>query len=125
METLDQFKLPNGFQPQQPPNTKNRTPRQTGPFVKGPIPLAWLNEVLRMGGRTPLALALALFYQQGLEKSGPIRITSKLRNRFYLESRAVGRTLPKFEEAGLVRVERPPGRCVVVQLILNQPEKEQ
>ena len=111
------FKLPVGYQVKHPTKSVPKRRRQTGPFIRGPIPLAWLDPVLAMPGRTPLAVALALCYQFGLERSTRVRLTRKLRDRFSIESRSAGRALSLMESAGLVTVTRKPGRCLVVEIL--------
>ncbi|MEO2036093.1 MAG: hypothetical protein ABGZ35_28810 [Planctomycetaceae bacterium] len=85
-------------------------------FVRGPIPLAWLTPVLSMRGRSPLALALALRFQCGLEGSKTVRLTHKLCQRFQMSARSVQRALDVLEEVGLIQVARKPGRCHVVTI---------
>jgi hypothetical protein len=118
-DALEQFRLPVEHKPahsKKPPKCR----RQSGWFVRGPIPLAWLDPVLSMHSRTPLALAVALWFQSGLERSNTVRLTHKLRQRFRLPARSIPRALKDMETAGLVRVVRQPGRCHMVE-ILEQP----
>ncbi len=97
--------------------TVNKRSRQSGLFLRGPIPLAWLHPVLAIRGRTPLALALALRFQSGLEKSATVRLTGKLRKRFHISRRSTSRALEQLERLGLVKVERHPGRCPVIEIV--------
>ena len=99
-----------------------RIPRQLGAFIRGPIPLAWLDGVFSLPGRVPLVVALALVYQSGLEGSSTVRFTHKLMNRFGVAPRSASRTLERLQAAGLVRIHRPPGCCREVE-ILN-PNKD-
>ena len=101
---------------------RKRIPRQVGPFIRGPIPLAWLDGVLSIPGRVPLVVALALVYQSGLEGSSTVRFTHKLMNRFGLARRSVSRTLEQLQTAGLVRIHRPPGRCREVEILSSNHE---
>lgn len=114
---LDCFRLPDGFKPAPPKKREKSRIHQSGPFIRGPIPLAWLEPVLAMSGRSPLAVALALHFQAGLERSARVRVTGKLRNRFRLSTRAVSRSLALMESAGLIAVTRKPGRCHVVDIL--------
>lgn len=54
---------------------RERMPRQHGAFIRGPIPLTWLDIVLSLPGATPVRVALALVYQSGLEGSSTVRFT--------------------------------------------------
>ena len=96
---------------------RNRIPRQTGAFIRGPIPLAWLEVVLRLPGRAPLAVALALVYQSGLEGATTVRFTHKLMQRFRVAPRSASRTLERLQAEGLVRIHRPPGSCREVEIL--------
>ena len=59
---LDAFRLPVGSLPmrRKEKNSHQPIPRQRGAFIRGPIPLAWLDGVLNLPGRGPLVVALAL-----------------------------------------------------------------
>jgi hypothetical protein len=94
-----------------------RIPRQRGAFIRGPIPLAWLDGVLSLPGRVPLLVALALVYQSGLEGSATVRFTHKLMNRFGVAPRSASRALEQLQAAGLVRVHRPPGSCREIEIL--------
>ena len=98
---------------------RKRIPRQLGAFIRGPIPLAWLDGVLKLPGRVPLVVALALAYQSGLEGSARVRFTHKLMGRFGVAPRSASRILELMQAAGLVRIHRPPGRCREVEIITD------
>ena len=101
-----------------PKRSRKRVPRQLGAFIRGPIPLAWLDGVLRLPGRSPVVVALALAYQSGLEGSVRVRFTPKLMGRFGVAPRSASRTLERMQAAGLVRIHRPPGRCREVEILI-------
>lgn len=90
--------------------------RQRGPFIRGPLPLDWFAPVLAMQSPGPLRVALALFYQSGLERTSTVRVTSKLRKLFNLSHGSARRALEQLEAAELVIVDRHPGRCHVVTI---------
>ena len=122
---LDAFRLPNGTPPATHTRASNRRtqPRQTGGFIRGPIPLAWLEPALMMPGRSPVVVALALAYQSGLERSARVRITRKLLKRFHIAPRTCHDALNKLEAAGVIRIHKLPGRCREVE-ILNLVSRE-
>ena len=119
-DVLEQFRLPVEHKPAHSTKPPKRR-RQSGLFVRGPIPLAWLDPVLSMHSRTPLALAVALWFQSGLEQSNTVRLTHKLRQRFRLPARSIPKALKHMETAGLVRVDRQPGRCHVIEILERAP----
>ena len=101
---------------------RKRIPRQVGAFIRGPIPLAWLDGVLSLPGRVPLVVALALMYQSGLEGAATVRITRKMMRRFGVAPRSASRSLELLQAAGLVRIHRPPGRCREVEILKTNGE---
>lgn len=101
---------------------RKRIPRQLGAFIRGPIPLAWLDGVLKLPGRVPLVVALALMYQSGLEGAGKVRFTHKLMRRFGVAPRSASRSLELLQAAGLVKIYRPPGRCREVEILNTNSE---
>ena len=121
---LESFRLPDSSRYERSRRKATRRHRHRGMFIRGPISLDWMSRVLSMSGRTPLALAIALWFQSGLERSTSVRLTNKLRRKFGLNSRVARRALSDFESAGLVRVEQQPGQCLVVELLSVHPVKE-
>jgi hypothetical protein len=116
---LDAFRLPVGSVPmrRRGKNSRQPIPRQRGAFIRGPIPLAWLDGALNLPGRGPLVVALALMYQSGLERSPSVRVTHKLLQRFGIPPRTSHDALAKLEAAGLVVVTKRPGRCREVEIL--------
>lgn len=99
---------------------QNQIPRQPGLFIKGPIPLAWLDGVLKIRGAAVFKTALALWFQAGLESSSTIRFTSKMMRRFTISSKSATRALKQMQASGLVRVRHRPGRCRDVEILKVQ-----
>jgi len=86
-------------------------------FLKGPIPLIWLATAAGLPGKA-LAVAVALRYRAGLEKSmDGLAVTPRLLLRFGVSRFAGYRGLASLERAGLVSVERRDGRCPRVTII--------
>jgi hypothetical protein len=78
-------------------------------FIKGPIPLAWLDQVLLTGGRG-LNVALAIWYQVGLKKSNTITLPRTTTRLFRVTRNNVWRALKRMEETRLIFVTRRKGR---------------
>jgi hypothetical protein len=110
---LDSYRLKDSDLPQTP------KPKRS-PFIKGPIPLNWIQRAAELPGSSPFLLGIALWYQAGLERSRTdLRLTRKLLSVFGLKRRTAYNALTRLESAGLVSVERPPGSCCVVNLLDN------
>ena len=96
-----------------------RPTRPPGPakgerFLKGPVPLAWLEAAARLPGKS-LHAGIALWYAAGLARSASVSNLSGV--RFGLDRNAKYRALAWLEEAGLITVERKLGRAPVVTLL--------
>jgi hypothetical protein len=85
-------------------------------FLKGPIPLAWLEAAARLPGRS-LHAGLALWYAAGLTGSAVVPLSNLSGVRFGLDRNAKYRALEWLEGAGLVKVERKLGRAPVVTIL--------
>ena len=65
---------------------------------------------------------LAVWYLAGVEKSRPVKPTWDTWQRFGLSPDAGRRGLAALERAGLVAVDRHPGRCPVVTILESEKE---
>jgi hypothetical protein len=97
----------------------------TEPFLRGPIPLAWLARAHRAGG-SALAVGLALWFIRGVRgKLGPVKVDSSTRRRFDLTRDQTGYGLRALEAAGLVGyVKRGRGRCAVAEILLAEGSQD-
>jgi hypothetical protein len=92
-------------------------PRIKGEFLKGPIPLKWLSGAAGLGGKAPLAVALALCFESGRKRSQVVTLTSAILRRFSVNRKAKYRGLEALEEAGLIRAERRPKKNPIVTIL--------
>jgi hypothetical protein len=101
-----------------PSRPKTRRAVSDRPFLRGPIPLAWLASAHVAGG-SALAVGLALWFVRGVSgKAGPVKVGSSMRRRFSLSPDQTGYGLRLLEAAGLVRyVKKGRGRCAVVEIV--------
>lgn len=102
----------------QPTAQRARPPRHAKGegFLKGPVPLAWLEAAARLPGRS-LHAGLALWYAAGLARSAVVPLSNISGDRFGLDRNAKYRALEWLEGAGLVKVERKLGRAPVVTIL--------
>ena len=80
-------------------------PEKSAGFIKGPLPLVWVQQAASMPGKT-LQVGLTLWYLSGLQKSPTVRLASKpleamppgatvlTRTPTAARSRAIGRVMP-------------------------------
>ena len=85
--------------------------------MKGPIPLSWLSVAAQLGGKPPLAVALAIIFAVGLKRSMKVVLTTDICLRLGVNRKAKYRGLEMLEAAGLIEVHRLPRKNPVVKVI--------
>jgi hypothetical protein len=92
--------------------------RVKGQFIRGPIPMAWIDKAVKSGGPFAVLIVLALCFQSGLQGSTEsIKVTNKLAARFGISRKTKPKALQSLEEAGLIRVVRKPTSSPVVSIV--------
>jgi hypothetical protein len=117
----DVFEIPEVLDPPSRNGTdgKARRGRKKEKFIR-PMPLAWVERAAHLPGKA-LALGLCLWYKAGL--TGDLTVLLCLpRAGLGLNEQAARRALHQLKNAGLVWVERQPGRGLRVTL-LDVPEE--
>lgn len=96
----------------------SRPPRHVGVegFLKGPVPLSWLEAAARLPGKS-LHAGIALWYAAGILRSANVPLSNMSGHRFGCDRNAKYRALAWLEGAGLVKVERKLGRAPVVTIL--------
>lgn len=91
------------------------------PFLKGPIPLAWLAQAAQLPGKT-LQVGLLLWYVAGIAKRRDgLVLPGTVRDAWGIARWAYYEALARLEAAGLVSVVRE-GKQSAVVTILNVEE---
>ncbi len=86
-------------------------------FLKGPIPLSWLEAVGQLHGRT-MNVAVAIWYLAGMNlKSNVVHLTGKTLRKFGVKQKTGYRALRALEKAGLIVCERRRGSCPLVTVL--------
>lgn len=80
------------------------------------VPIGWLEAASRLPGKS-LHAGVALWYAAGLTRSRVIPLSNLAGHRFGLDRNAKYRALTWLEMAGLIVVERSPGRAPLVTLL--------
>mgnify|MGYP000893554201 FL=1 len=88
----------------------------SAPFLKGPIPMAWLNEAAKLPGKT-LNLGLAIWWLAGMAKTKTFKLTGKALAQLGVSRDAASDALKRLEERGLLRVQRSPGQRPTVEIL--------
>lgn len=115
---LDRYRTESAGYPMVSPNPPLPLRKKTEPFLKGPIPLAWLSKAAGLGGSS-LAVGLCLWFQHGVAREpGSIKVTKAVRRKLDLSPDRVYRGLNDLAAAGLIRFEsRGRGHCPVVSIL--------
>lgn len=90
-------------------------------FIKGPLPLDWMQQAARLPGKT-LQVSLALWYLSGLHKSSTVKLASKHLNAMGVSRDAKYEALARLQAAGLVSVDQKPGQAPIVTLKTGSAE---
>ena len=85
-------------------------------FVKGPIPLEWLECAAKQPGQA-LTVGVAIWYLAGLTKSNTVRLSNRVLAGFGVERDAKRRAIRALESGGLIAVSRGDGRSPVITII--------
>jgi CRP-like cAMP-binding protein len=86
------------------------------PFLKGPIPMAWLNAAAKLPGKT-LNVGIAIWWLAGMSKNASFKITRKALDQLGVSRDAASDALKRLEEQGLIVVKRSPGQRPTVQIV--------
>jgi DNA-binding transcriptional ArsR family regulator len=93
--------------------------RRTERFLKGPVPMSWLAAAARLPGKA-LAVGIALWRLAGATKSQTILLSTTEVVPLGVDRNAKSRALRVLEQAGLVSVERRPGRLPRVTILTTK-----
>lgn len=85
-------------------------------FLWGPVPWSWIEASMRLPVRAS-DVGVLLWHLAGLKKSRTVRFSHKPARAVGLDRRAVRRGLDHLERAGLISVERKPGRAPLVTIL--------
>lgn len=99
------------------------TAPKRAPFLRGPIPLEWLGVAASLPGKT-LNVAIALWWRHGMAKGQPFKLTRTALKAMNVERDAESAGLKRLEQAGLIRVERKPGRRPTILILMQLGAKD-
>ncbi len=119
----DRFRL-NSNAAERPPTSQRRIPRASKGqrFLRGPIPLNWLSAAAGLPGKS-LHVGVALWLEVGLRNSAVVPLSNLTGRYFGLDRNAKYRGLDWLEQAGLISVERKPGRAPMVTIYAVRSEQ--
>jgi hypothetical protein len=88
----------------------------TEPFLKGPIPMAWLKSAAELPGKA-FQLGIAIWWLRPMSKSENFKLTKKALDYVGISRDATYDALKRLEARGLIRVQRSPGRRPIVGIL--------
>ena len=88
----------------------------SAPFLKGPIPMAWLNEAAKLPGKA-LNLGIAIWWLAGMSNTTAFKLTGKALDQLDISRDAASSALKRLEAQGLIRVQRLPGQRPTVEIL--------
>ena len=100
--------------------TAKLTQQRSDRYLRGPVPLAWLQAAARLPGRA-LQVGLALWYLVGVTKSTTVSLTTVKLAGFGVDRSAKRRALAALAGAGLITLDQVPGRNPVITVITDLP----
>jgi hypothetical protein len=93
--------------------------QRRGRFVRGPIPWHWICRAARLPGAA-LPVSVALWLLSGIRSTRTVSLGNAIVGELGVKRHAKYRALEGLEAAGLVSVERHPGRNPRVTLIAEE-----
>ena len=90
--------------------------------IRGPIPMPWVERVAQLPGKA-LALAMGLWWLNGMAKGGEVTVTRKMLERLNLSRDAAADGLTRLEKAGLIGVTRAPGSRPRVHIVMRTDQE--
>jgi len=87
-------------------------------FIKGPIPFDWITKAAKAKGKT-LHVGIALWFLVGVKRSRQVALSRSTLKQFGVGRQASYRALSRLESAGLLSVDRHPGRNPIMTILLT------
>ena len=91
-------------------------------FLKGPIPLVWLEAAAKLPGKA-LHVGIEIWFWAGIKGPEGIKLSTASLIKFGVERHSAYRAVNALENAGLISVIRHKGRKPIVSLI-DSPGKD-
>jgi hypothetical protein len=121
-DNREQELLPEALSSDSQRRLEARSERQRRQFLKGPIPLVWLERAARLQGKA-FTLSVLLWFMTGVNGPGPFRLSRRLLERFQIGRKASYRALTALEAEGLIVSDRNKGRLPRIRIIYqSQPD---
>jgi len=95
--------------------------QKSEPFLRGPIPIAWLKRAAQLPGKT-INVGLAIHWIVGMSANTTIKLNRSALANFNISADAASDALRRLEADGLVKLHKQPGRRPLIE-VLSQHHK--
>ena len=85
-------------------------------FIRGPIPLPWVEQAAQLPGKA-FVLGIGLWWLHGMARDAEVKLTKRLLQTFNVSRDAAADGLARLEKAGLVQGKRAPGKRPSVRVV--------
>ena len=89
---------------------------KTAHFLKGPVPLVWLNRAALLPGKV-LNVAIAIWWLQGMADGKPLKLTQKSLKYLNVKRNAASTALDLLQNEGLIQLERRVGQRPSISIL--------
>lgn len=89
--------------------------RRAHQFIKGPLPMPWLERAARLPGKA-LTVALLLWFMAGIVGNTPVKLSMGLLARFGVGRKAAYAALTALQNEGLIEADRGSGRLPLITI---------
>jgi len=90
-------------------------------YVTGPIPMAWVSDACKIGGKES-KFAWACWFLYGVKNKASFSLSNVCAKRFGLSREAKRLAIKSLELAGMISVEHPPSKSPVVTIIIRKSD---
>lgn len=87
-------------------------------FIRGPIPLPWLEQAAQLPGKA-FVLGIGLWWLHGMARDAEVKLSKRLLQSFNISRDAAADGLTRLEKAGLVQAKRAPGKRPSVRIVMQ------
>lgn len=116
------------FTPKKHESSKNK-PRDIkqvdmidGKFLRGPIPLIWLQSAAQLPGKS-IHVAIAVYFLAGLKNNKTVKLTQTLLNEFGVKRNSKYRALEELAKVGLIEFTKTNGKNPIVTILAIRGDK--
>jgi len=92
------------------------SPKKRERFLKGPISMPWLYKVMALGGKA-IHVSIEICHWAGIKDSDEIKLSVSRLRTAQISRYACYRALKRLEGAGLIIVNRKPGRSPIIKIL--------